>query len=173
MHIFASSPLIKYTGTDKILVAIYKKSNELSAEDRTDSVVRILSSKKKNANSWNIKEGANSYSKTSYGYAGHLDDPITPTKDLNFGAPSEVYFSVSGYPSANLFNEYWDEYIAQIADKDSKILECYVYLTPLDIAQLDFSKAVFIDGIRFRINKVSDYDYTNNDLVKVELLKIV
>jgi hypothetical protein len=43
----------------------------------------------------------------------------------------------------------------------------------LDIAQLDFSKAVFIDGIMFRLNKVVDYDVTNNELVKVELLKII
>ena len=138
-----------------------------------DSNIRILFSKKKSANSWNITAGGSSYAKTAYGYAGHLDDPITPTQDLNFGAPNETYFTPTTYPSANLFNRFWSGYIAEIADKDSKILSCYVYLKPLDIAQLDFSKAVFIDGIRFRINKVSDYDYTNNELVKVELLKII
>jgi hypothetical protein len=171
--IFAASPLIKYDNNDKYVVPIYKKSNELSAEDRMDSNIRILFSKKKSANSWNITAGGSSYAKTAYGYAGHLDDPITPTQDLNFGAPNETYFTPTTYPSANLFNRFWSGYIAEIADKDSKILSCYVYLKPLDIAQLDFSKAVFIDGIRFRINKVSDYDYTNNELVKVELLKII
>jgi len=25
----------------------------------------------------------------------------------------------------------------------------------------------------FRINKIEDYDYTNNELVKVELLKVI
>ena len=171
--IFAASPLIKYDNNDKYVVPIYKKSNELSAEDRMDSNIRILFSKKKSANSWNIIAGGSSYAKTAYGYAGHLDDPITPTQDLNFGAPNETYFTPTTYPSQNLFNRFWSGYIAEIADKDSKILSCYVYLKPLDIAQLDFSKAVFIDGIRFRINKVSDYDYTNNELVKVELLKII
>jgi hypothetical protein len=171
--IFAASPLIKYDNNDKYVVPIYKKSNELSAEDRMDSNIRILFSKKKSANSWNITAGGSSYAKTAYGYAGHLDDPITPTQDLNFGAPNETYFTPTTYPSQNLFNRFWSGYIAEIADKDSKILSCYVYLKPLDIAQLDFSKAVFIDGIRFRINKVSDYDYTNNELVKVELLKII
>jgi hypothetical protein len=171
--IFASSPLIKYENNDKYVVPIYKKSNELSAEDRMDSNIRILFSKKKSANSWNITTGGNSYAKTSYGYAGHLDDPITPTEDLNFGAPSEVYFTAGTYPSSNLFNRFWSSYIAEIADKDSKLLTCHVYLKPLDIAQLDFSKAVFIDGVRFRLNKVMDYDVTNNELVKVELLKII
>jgi hypothetical protein len=171
--IFASSPLIQYPGTDKYLVPIYKKSNELSAEDRMDSNIRILFSKKKSCDTWNIRLGINSYPKTSYGYAGHLDDPITPTQDLNFGAPGEVYFTASTYPSTNLFNRFWSGYIAQIADKDSKILRCYVYLKPIDIAQLDFANPIFIDGVRFRLNKITDYDYTNNELVQVELLKII
>jgi hypothetical protein len=171
--IFASSPLIQYESSDKYVVPIYKKSNELAAEDRMDSNIRILFSKKKSANSWNIIGGETPYAKTAYGYAGHLDDPITPTQDLNFGAPSEVYFTAGTYPSSNLFNRFWSSYIAEIADKDSKLLTCHVYLKPLDVAQLDFSKAVFIDGVRFRLNKVSDYDVTNNELVKVELLKII
>jgi hypothetical protein len=171
--IFASSPLIQYDQSDKYVVPIYKKSNELSAEDRMDSNIRILFSKKLSCDSYNITGGETGYAKTAYGYAGHLDDPITPTQDLNFGAPSEVYFTVGTYPSQNLFNRFWSSYIAEIADKDSKLLTCHVYLKPLDIVQLDFSKSVFIDGIRFRLNKVLDYDVTNNELVKVELLKII
>jgi len=171
--IFASSPLIQYDQSDKYVVPIYKKSNELSAEDRMDSNIRILFSKKLSCDSYNITGGETGYAKTAYGYAGHLDDPINPTQDLNFGAPNEVYFTATTYPSNNLFNRFWSSYIAEIADKDSKLLTCHVYLKPLDIAQLDFSKAVFIDGIRFRLNKVSDYDVTNNELVKVELLKII
>ena len=171
--IFASSPLIQYDSSDKYVVPIYKKSNELSAEDRMDSNIRILFSKKLSADTWNIRLGINSYPKTAYGYAGHLDDPILPTYDLNFGAPKEVYFTTANYPSANLFNRYWSDYIAQIADKDSKILKCHVYLRPVDIAQLDFANPIFIDGVRFRLNKITDYDYTNNELVQVELLKII
>lgn len=171
--IFSPSPIIKYPSSDKYVVPIYKKSNELQAEDRMDSNIRIMFSKKLSADSWNIVNGSNSYAKTSYGYAGHLDNPVSPAYDLNFGAPSEIYFTATTYPSANLFNRYWSSYIAEIADKDSKILRCHVYLRPLDIAQLDFSTAIFIDGIRFRLNKVEDYDYTNNELVKVELLKII
>lgn len=171
--IFASSPLVQYPSSDKYVVAIYKKSNELLAEDRMDSIVRILFSKKLSCDSWNLVVNGLNNAKTSYGYAGHLDDPLTPTYDLNFGAPREVYFSTTNYPSANLFNRYWSSYIAEIADKDSKILRCHVYLRPIDIAQLDFAKPIFIDGIRFRLNKVQDYDYTNNELVQVELLKII
>jgi hypothetical protein len=43
----------------------------------------------------------------------------------------------------------------------------------LDIAKLDFSKPVFIDGVLWRINKIIDYDASSNELTKVELLKVV
>jgi uncharacterized protein (TIGR02145 family) len=46
-------------------------------------------------------------------------------------------------------------------------------LNDLDIAQLDFSKPVFIDGVLWRINKVMDYDSTSGELTKVELLKVI
>lgn len=179
---FAPSPLVQYSGTDKVLPAIYKKSkgNSLDQEELTESNLRILQAKKiTGVSPWFIKNGSLTLSPnlgsslTVYGYAGHFDDPINPTKDINFGAAQEIYFDPNSYTSNNLFNDYWSEYIAEIADKDSKILVCYARLTPLDIAQLDFSKAILIDGIRFRINKIEDYDYTNNELVKVELLKII
>lgn len=179
---FSSSPLIQYSGTDKILPAIYKKSkgNAVDQEEIMDHNIRILQAKKiTGVSPWFIKNGSLTLSPnlgsslTVYGYAGHFDNPLNPTKDINFGAAQEIYFDPNTYTSNNLFNDYWSEYIAEIADKDSKILVCYAYLTPLDIAQLDFSKAVLIDGIRFRINKIEDYDYTNNELVKVELLKII
>ena len=178
---FSPSPLVQYNGTDKVLPAIYKrtKGNSVDQEELVDSNIRILMAKKVSCSSWNIRNGKTTSSPNLgaslivYGYAGHFDDPINPTKDINFGAASEIYFDPNSYTSNNLFNDYWSEYISEIADKDSKILSCYVHLTPLDIAQLDFSKAVMIDGIRFRLNKVEDFDYNNNELVKVELLKII
>ena len=178
---FSPSPLVQYNGTDKVLPAIYKrtKGNSVDQEELVDSNIRILMAKKVSCSSWNIRNGKTPTSPnlgaslTVYGYAGHFDDPLNPTKDINFGAASEIYFDPNSYTSNNLFNDYWSEYISEIADKDSKILSCYVHLTPLDIAQLDFSKAVMIDGIRFRLNKIEDFDYNNNELVKVELLKII
>jgi hypothetical protein len=178
---FSPSPLVQYNGTDKVLPAIYKrtKGNSVDQEELADSNIRILMAKKMSCSSWNIRNGKTTSSPNLgaslivYGYAGHFDDPVNPTKDINFGAAEEIYFDPNSYTSNNLFNDYWSEYISEIADKDSKILSCYVHLTPLDIAQLDFSKAVMIDGIRFRLNKVEDFDYTNNELVRVELLKII
>jgi hypothetical protein len=106
--IFASSPLYKLVGTDKIYSSIYKLSNANSTEDKMESVIRIMQAKKiTGISSWNLKNGGTVLSAlTSYGYAGHLDDPINPTNDICFGVPKEIYFNVTTYPFTNLFNSY-------------------------------------------------------------------
>jgi hypothetical protein len=183
---FSPSVLVQYDGTDKVLTSIYKltKGSSLEQEEWIDSNIRIMLAKKiTEVGSWSIiNKGVNldqnpgtalGAALTAYGYAGHFDDPVNPTKDINFGAASEIYFDPNVYPTNNLFNDYWSGYIAEIADKDSKLLTCHVYLNDLDIAQLDFSKPVFIDGVLWRINKIIDFDAASGELTKVELLKVI
>lgn len=173
---FSPAVLVQYAGTDKVVSVYYKKSkgNSVDQEELTETNIRILLTKKiTGVSSWSIKNGATALTTiTNYGYAGHLDDPLDPTKDINFGAPGEIYFEPNAYTSNNLFNEYWSDYIAEIADKDSKLIKAYFKLSPIDITKLDFSIPVFIDGVRYRLNKVEDYDVMG-ELTKCELLKII
>lgn len=172
--IFASSPLYQATGTDKIYPAIYKKSDNNTKEDRMDFVIRVLQAKKiTGRTSWTITNGASLGSQTTYGYAGHLDDPFTPTNDINFGAPKELYFTASTYPTTNLFNAYYSDYMAEITDKDSKLLKCEALLNIADIQNLDFSKLIMIDNQLFRLNKVDGYSIIDYKTSKVELLKVI
>ena len=174
--IFASSPLFGTNTTDKIFPAIYKKSNENTKEDPMDHIVRIMQIKKvTSVASWNILNLAtNLGSNTAYLYAGHLNNPTTPTDDINYGAPQQLYFNLtSGDLSNNLFNTYYSSYLAEITDKDSRLLTAFFNLTDLDIFNLDFSKFIFIDGGVYRINKIIDYAPENNELTKVDLLRVV
>jgi hypothetical protein len=173
--IFAGTVLTQFTGTDKKYSSIYKLSNSNNAEDKMDSVIRILQAKKvTGVGTWAIKNGATTLaSYTAYGYAGHVDDPINPTNDINWGAPKELFFTTSSYTAANLFNGYWSEYIAEITDKDSKLLTCSVKLNEVDIYNLDFSKLIYIDGSLWRLNKVLDYNPMDFNVTKVELLKVI
>lgn len=176
--IFASTPLIIHASNDKIHSVILKRTNTQNAvsEDKMDSVIRILQAKKiTGRSSYKIEDGtSNLGSLTTYGYAGHLNDPYTPTADINFGSPRELFFTLTGtYPSANLFNGYWSDYVAEISDKDSKLLTCNVRLTDMDIYNLDFSKPIWIDGSLWRLNKVIDYNPMNEDTTKCEFLKVI
>ena len=173
--IFAPSVLFQAADTDKKYAAIYKKSNNNSSEDTMDSVIRIMQVKKiTGVASWTIKNNSTVVGTyTSYGYAGHLDDPNNPTNDINFGSPKELQINVATYPSTNLFNAYHSEYIAEITDKNSKILTCSALLNTIDILNLDFSKYIWIDGVLFRLNKVDGFNPMEYNTTKISLLKVI
>lgn len=177
--VFAATPLLSYAGDDKVYPTIFKRSNTQNSvsEDQIESVIRILQVHKvTGVSSWDMKGDSGNLltNLTYYGYGGHLNDPDVPTADINFGVPKEIYFDLSvGYPTANLFNAFWSDYIAEITDKDSKLLTCSVYLKNSDIFSLDFSKLIYIDGALWRLNKVIDYNPTSPDSTKCEFLKVI
>jgi hypothetical protein len=181
--IFAGTPLYQYLGTDKIYSAIYKLSNTKQSEDPMDSVIRILQVQKiTNRVSWAMKNGGTTLATyNDYGYAGHLffdsasftATNLNPTSDINFGAPAEIYFRVQQYTSANLFNSYWSEYIAEITDKDSKLLTAQIKLNDVDIYNLDFGKLLYIDGSLWRLNRILDYNPIAMQTTKCEFLKVI
>jgi hypothetical protein len=180
--IFAPSVLRLHTGQDKYHSEIYKLSNNNTQEDPMDSVIRILIAKKiTGISSWHIRSdsggggggGSILATLTSYGYAGHLNDPSNPTIDLNFGVPKELQFPATTYPTNNLFNTYHKPYLLEITDMESKLLTCKVYLNELDIYNLDFSKYVWINGILFRLNKVDGYNPMEYKTTQVNLLKVI
>ncbi len=172
--IFAPTPLVGYGGEEKVYPTIYKLSD--NAEETIDSVIRIMQTKKvTGVTSWNILDGVSVLtSPTTYGYAGHFDDPDNVTNDLNFGATEELFFVlVAGDLTVTQFNLYWSAYMAEITDKDSKLMTGKFYLTPADILNLDFSVYVNVDGNLFRINKIVDYNLLKPDLCEVQLLKVI
>ena len=173
--IFAPSVLFRAIGTDKIYPAIYKKSNANSAEDSMDSIIRIMQVKKiASVASWSIKNISSTLvTLTSYGYAGHLDDPYNPDNDINFGAPKEIFYTSDNFTGRNVFNVFHLTYMAEITDKDSKLLTCSALLNTIDIFNLDFSKYIWIDGVLFRLNKVEGYNPMEYNTTKISLLKVI
>ena len=173
--IFAPSVLYQKTGTDKIYPAIYKVSDNNTKENSMDSVIRIMQAKKiTGITSYNILNGVSVLDTlTIYGYGGHLDNPFAPTNDINFGAPFEIQFNATTYPTINVFNAYHSEYIAEITSKDSKLLTCSALLDTIDIMNLDFSKFYWIDGVLFRLNKVDGFNPMEYKTTKISLLKVI
>ena len=174
--IFAPSPLYGTSTTDKVFPAIYKKSDNNTKEDPMDHIVRIMQINKiTGVTSWSILNGAtNLGSNTAYLFAGHLNNPTTPTIDINFGAPQQLFFNLtSGDLSYNLFNVYYSPYMAEITDKDSRLLTGFFHLSELDIFNIDFAKYYFIDGGLYRLIKVYDYSPDSYETTKVDLLRVI
>ena len=174
--VFAGTPLVGYSGEEKVYSTIFKQNN--SIEERVDSVIRIVQFKKiTGVASWDIKDAAGSStlgSYTEYLYAGHLNDPDVPANDINFGVPKELFFVlVSGDISVNQFNVYYSSYMAEITDKDSRLLDCKIKMTDLDAFNLDFATYKYIDGGLYRLMKVKDYTPGLNETVQCELLRVI
>lgn len=179
--IFASTVIVKTSANDKVYPALFKRSNANTAKDKMASVIRIMQAQKiTSVSGWHIrKEGSGNLSPTltSYGYAGHLyfggGSLSTPTVDINFGAPKELQFQPTSYPSDNLFNTYYSPYMAEITNKDSRLLTAYFKLNDIDIFNLDFAKFVYVDGGLYRLIKVYDYTPESNEVTKVDLLRVI
>jgi hypothetical protein len=172
--IFAPTPLVGYAGEVKVYSTIFKQTNSL--EETIDSVIRILVAKKiTGVASYNILDGATVLtSQTVYGYAGHFNDPDAVANDLNFGATQELFFTlVSGALNVNQFNVYYSPYMAEITDKDSRLLTCNVKLTDVDIFNLNFASFKYIDGGLYRLIKLNDYTPEANDTTKADFLRVI
>lgn len=172
--IFSATPLVGYVGEDKVVSTIFKQNN--SVEERVDSNIRIMQARRvTGVTSWDIMNGVTVLSSNIvYPYAGHLDDPDVPSNDLNFGVPKELFCAiVSGDLSVNQFNVYYSSYMAEITDKDSRLLICELKLNDVDIHNLDFAKYKYIDGGLYRLTKLNDYTPESNDPVKAELLRVI
>lgn len=118
-------------------------------------------------------------SKTSYPYAGHLDNPYTPTFDLCYSQPEAVFYNnnIGGggdvsYTDSNLYTQYWYKNIREITNKNSKVLEAMFNLSIFDFLTLSFRKQYFIKDAYYRLLEVIDYDIQGDSLVKCRLLKV-
>lgn len=174
---FSATVLVGYFGEDKVYSTIMKRTGTTTiVEESVDSNIRILQTKKvSGVTSWDVLNGATVLgSYTDYLYAGHYDDPDAPANDIQFGAPKELFFALlTGAINVAQFNVYWSSYMAEITDPDSKMLRATLRLTRKDINNLDFSNFIWIDGGKFRLNKIDEYNATREETCTGEFLKVI
>ena len=69
-----------------------------------------------------------------------------------------------------LYETYYKDTIESLK-RNPRIRTVSIALNISDIINLDFSKLIYIDGVYWRINRVIDYNPTNNSNTKVELIE--
>ena len=109
---------------------------------------------------------------TQYPYVGHLDDIDTPTSDLNFGVPQTVYYPATVYTNRNLL-QYHNTFIQELVSRYGKLLTCYAKIDTSIINTLDFRNLININGVVYRLQKISDYDSTKDRTTQIELLRLI
>ena len=167
-----SPPVMREQVAGQIMIHLYKVENGVKVPDNFKPRIAYWKPQVE-CTSWNITYASGNVAYTNYPYAGHLDDPITPTTDVLFANPREVYFSIGVYPGVNLYTEYYQGLITAIGDRNSRLLEGYFYLTPIDIMNLDFRTIVKVGVHYFQLEKVDKYNPIANGLCYVSLFKIL
>lgn len=103
-------------------------------------------------------------------YAGHLDNPQSPSIDLNYGVSKEYYFSWATLTDNNLYNSYWKGFVDEIIDPNQHLLTCKLYLPGRDLFELDLRTTIQVDNIYYRINKITYNPITS--IAEAELFKL-
>lgn len=99
--------------------------------------------------------------------------PLAPDESIEFGIPNEVYYTLgTNYTDNNLFNRFYSKQINEITDRDAKIVTAYVKLEPHDISQFDFRDTIYLKDAYYYVNKIMDYNPLEDELTKVEFIKI-
>ena len=72
----------------------------------------------------------------------------------------------------DMYDVYYKDYIEDLIDPDSRVLDCYVYLTADEIKDITFREKIVIDNNYYRINKIENFDPTTDQPVLCQLVKL-
>ena len=75
-----------------------------------------------------------------------------------------------GETGSGLYETYYRNSV-EMLKSNPRIRNVYINLKISDIVNLDFTKLIYIDGVYWRISKVSDYMPNKNESTKVELIE--
>jgi len=124
---------------------------------------------------WNHQYSSSTTARTTYPYVGHLDDLDSPTFDLQFEIPDFVYYNITAgnnYTTNNLYI-FHERFIRELLDRNGKMLTCSLKLNATDINQLDFGDLVNIDGVVYRLQKIQNYNSSDDKSTKAELIRLI
>ena len=93
-------------------------------------------------------------------------------KSLDFGTPQELYIpDYNLTEEANLYSNFWKEYLEDLFDADTKVLECYVRVVGR-IGDEWLRRFYWFDNAIWRLNKVTDWQVGSSGLTQMEFIRV-
>jgi hypothetical protein len=121
--------------------------------------------------------GANQELFTNYATISNYD-----TLPVVSGSTNNLHFNESFYPpvfdanatgSVTSYSTYWNSYISDLYNGDSKVLSAEIEFEPDEIRNIALNDKIFVEDRWYRINQIKGYNLNYNDVVGLELITIV
>lgn len=97
----------------------------------------------------------------------------TIIKSLDFGTPAEVSIPDVQFDSqSSIYSQYWDNYIKDRWDNDSRVLTCKVDLSGFQVNESLFQSFYYYDNAIWALNKIINHSLTTWDDTECELIKV-
>lgn len=95
------------------------------------------------------------------------------TNIVTYTTPSEIYTVGTDVTGLNgIYNNFWEDYINERYNIQNKKITCYVKLSPLEYYNFNFNQFVQLGNQLCMVNKIYDYNLTNNEPTKIDLITI-
>lgn len=92
---------------------------------------------------------------------------------INFNSENTYSTRQEVFPEQqDMYDIYYYDYVSDLLAPENKIMNAKVYLTPYEIADLEFNEKIIIRNAYWRINKINGYNLTEPSLCNVEFIKL-
>ena len=92
------------------------------------------------------------------------------TQSYYFKEPNPKFEQNDFDSNACIFDRYWSDYISDVFDKNTKVIECYVFLDEMPADAL--RKFYLINNSLWSILEITDYNYKSKEPTKVTLIRV-
>lgn len=92
------------------------------------------------------------------------------TQSYYFKEPNPKFEHNDFDSNACIFDRYWGDYISDVFDKNTKVIECYVFLDEMPADAL--RKFYLINNSLWSILEITDYNYKSKEPTKVTLIRV-
>ena len=72
--------------------------------------------------------------------------------------------------NACIFDRYWSDYINDVFDKNTKVIECYAFIDEMPVDAL--RKLYLINNSLWTIQEITDYNYKSKEPTKLTLIRV-
>ncbi len=131
-----------------------------------------------NSNHWYF-EGASPELKSSYPLVSYSSEwPMTDTGTvLNWNVDIGYWGNnVSGYPprlGQSMYDSYWSGYINSLYNKNARRVTGTFILNNVDLQDFSFDDIIYVNGVYYRPEKISNVQIGEPSPTKVQLIKLV